>query len=119
MHELSLSSAIVDTVVRHAAGRRVTAVNLRIGTLRQVVPASLEFYFEVVARDTVCDGARLDYELVAASVACEACGHAWELAEPLFVCPECSRRDVRVVAGDELEVDSIVIQEEEACIAPT
>ena len=48
MHELSLSSAIVNTVERHAAGRRVTVVNMRIGTLRQVVPDSLTFYFEIV-----------------------------------------------------------------------
>ena len=52
MHELSLSSAIVNTVVKHADGRRVSVVNLRVGHLRQVVPDSLEFYFEFVARGT-------------------------------------------------------------------
>ena len=53
MHELSLSSAIVNTVVKHAAGRQVSLVSLRVGRLRQVVPDTLEFYFELVARDTV------------------------------------------------------------------
>ena len=56
MHELSLSSAIVNTAVKHADGRRVTVVNLRVGRLRQVIPDTLEFYFEFVARDTVCEG---------------------------------------------------------------
>ena len=69
MHELSLAGAVIDTVERHAAGRRVTAVYLRVGHLRQVVPASLEFYFEHVARGTVCDGARLEQELVPARLA--------------------------------------------------
>jgi len=119
MHELSLSSAIVETVVRHADGHRVTSVNLRIGTLRQVVPASLEFYFDVVSRETVCEGARLDYELVPARVGCSHCGNEWQLEVPLFVCPECAGSDVRVVGGDEFEIDSIVIEEEEACTAPT
>ena len=64
VHELSLSSAIVNTVVKHADGRRVSVVNLRVGHLRQVVPDSLEFYFEFVARGTVCEGARLEQELV-------------------------------------------------------
>ncbi len=45
MHELSLSSAIVNTVTKHAAGRRVSVINLRVGQLRQVIPDSLEFYF--------------------------------------------------------------------------
>ena len=46
----SLSSAIVNTVAKHADGRRVAVVNLRVGRLRQVVPDTLEFYFEFVAR---------------------------------------------------------------------
>ena len=66
MHELSVSSAIVDTVVRHAEGRRVTAVRVRLGRLRQVVPGSLAFYFELVSRETVCYGARLQQEDVIA-----------------------------------------------------
>ncbi len=52
MHELSLSSAILETAVKHADGRRVSLVELTVGALRQVVPASLEFYFEIVSRDT-------------------------------------------------------------------
>ena len=52
VHELSLSGAIVNTVVKHAAGRRVTVVSLRVGRLRQVVPDTLEFYFGFVAQGT-------------------------------------------------------------------
>ena len=48
VHELSISSAIVDTVERHAEGRRVTVVSMRLGRMRQVVPDSLAFYFEIV-----------------------------------------------------------------------
>jgi len=38
MHELSLASAVIDTATRHADGRHVSAVHLRVGHLRQVVP---------------------------------------------------------------------------------
>ena len=31
MHELSIAGAVVDTAVRHAAGRRVTRVDVRLG----------------------------------------------------------------------------------------
>ena len=72
MHELSLSGAIVNTVVKHADGRRVTVVSLRVGRLRQVVPDTLEFYFGFVARDTVCEGARLEQEIVEARLRCDA-----------------------------------------------
>jgi hypothetical protein len=57
MHELSLGTAIVETVARHCGGRRVTAVFVNVGGFRQVSPRSLAFYFEFVARGTMCDAA--------------------------------------------------------------
>jgi hydrogenase nickel incorporation protein HypA/HybF len=116
MHELSVSSAVVDTAVKHAAGRKVTLVSVRLGHLRQVVPDSLAFYFELVARDTVCEGARLESEIVPARLRCEPCEHEWGVTEPAFRCPRCDGARVVVVSGDELEVASIeVLQEEPAC----
>lgn len=119
MHELSLSSAIVETVERHAAGRRVKVVTLTIGTLRQVVPSSLSFYFEVVSRGRLCEGAKLEQNFVEARVRCKPCERAWTLEEPSFQCPECGGSDIDVLSGTEFEVDSIDVEEEEdACIAP-
>ena len=70
MHELALAGAVIDTAERHAGGRRVTLVQLRLGELRQVVPDSLAFYFEHVARGTLCEGAALEYEVVTANLGC-------------------------------------------------
>lgn len=116
MHELSVSAAVVDTVVRHAAGRRVTGVRLRVGSLRQVVPRSLAFYFEIVSRDTVCEGAVLEQELVPARLRCEDCATQWEAEEAAFRCPQCTGAAVEVVSGDELEVESIDVETEAPCI---
>jgi hydrogenase nickel incorporation protein HypA/HybF len=119
VHELALSRSIVETVVRHAEGRRVSSVEMRIGALRQVVPDSLAFYFEIVSRETSCEGARLDYELVTALLACPDCGETWDPAqpEPTFRCPSCGTGG-DVVQGDEFEVESITIEREDACTAP-
>jgi hydrogenase nickel incorporation protein HypA/HybF len=117
VHELSLSSAIVNTVVQHADGRRVSVVNLRVGHLRQVVPDSLEFYFEFVARGTVCDGARLQQEAVPAALRCGACTAEWEMALPFFRCRECGSSEVAVISGNEFEVESIEVEEVQ-CIGP-
>jgi hydrogenase nickel incorporation protein HypA/HybF len=118
MHELSIASALVGTVEKHAGGRPVAVVNLRVGTLRQVVPDSLEFYFDFVTKDTVCEGARLEIEVVPARLRCDDCGDEWHLDETLFRCA-CGSTDVEIVAGNELEVESIEIEEDEACIART
>ena len=138
MHELSLSSAIVGTVERHADGRRVTVVSMRIGALRQVVPDSLAFYFEIVARGTVCEGARLDHEAVDALLRCPDCDREWDPAAspvashggpldaipalPSFRCPECGNGGAEVLSGGEFEVESIDVEtsetKEERCTAP-
>jgi hydrogenase nickel incorporation protein HypA/HybF len=113
VHELSLASAIVDTVERHADGRPVNVITMRIGSLRQVVPESLELYVEIVGRGTVCEGARLEFDLVPARLAC--CGGEWE--PPSFRCPSCGGAGT-VISGDEFLVESIHVREE-ACIAHT
>jgi hydrogenase nickel incorporation protein HypA/HybF len=117
VHELSLSSAIVNTVAKHAEGRRVAVVNLRVGKLRQVIPDTLEFYFEFVARDSVCEGARLEQVLIDARLRCRPCAREWTIEIPAFRCPTCGGSEVEIAAGNEFEVESIEI-EEVACIAP-
>ena len=120
MHELSLSSAIVNTVVKHSEGRRVTSVALRVGKLRQVIPDTLEFYFEFVARDTVCEGATLVQEVIDARLRCAPCDHEWGIEIPAFRCPLCGGSDVSIASGNEFEVESIVVEdpdpEEAQCI---
>jgi hydrogenase nickel incorporation protein HypA/HybF len=144
MHELAISSAIVDTAARHAGGRRVEVVTLRLGSLRQVVAESLCFYFEIVARDGLCAGAELEIEHVGAWMRCMSCAHEWDpappaaatheraigdpaslMALPVFRCPACAAAGAEVVRGDELEVESIEVsnrqaesKEEQQCIAP-
>jgi hydrogenase nickel incorporation protein HypA/HybF len=117
MHELSLSGAIVNTVVKHAAGRPVSLVSMRIGALRQVVPDTLEFYFGFVSKGTVCEGARLEQELIPALLRCAACESEWRIELPVFMCPSCGAGGrVEVASGEEFEVESIEVEETE-CIA--
>ncbi|MGI8660917.1 MAG: hydrogenase maturation nickel metallochaperone HypA [Thermoleophilaceae bacterium] len=114
MHELSLSSAVLDTALRHAGGQSVKTVELTIGALRQVVSSSLEFYWEIVSRETPCEGARLELNMVEARVRCKACETEWTLDDPIFRCPSCEDSDVEVLTGTEFFVESIDV-EEEAC----
>jgi hydrogenase nickel incorporation protein HypA/HybF len=117
VHELALASAIVNTVAKHADGRRVTVVNVRAGRLRQVVPETLAFYFEFVARDTVCEGASLELEVVDARLRCRPCRREWGIEIPAFRCPTCGGSEVEIATGDEFEVESIEVEEAQ-CIAP-
>jgi hydrogenase nickel incorporation protein HypA/HybF len=112
MHELSIATAILNTALAHADERPVEVVAMRIGAMRQVVPESLEFYWQIVARDTGCEGARLELTVVAVRLRCDRCGHEWEPSAPAFRCPECDAAEqVVVVAGEELTVDYLELKE--------
>jgi len=119
MHELSVASAVLNTAVKHAEHRPVSLVSLRVGRLRQVVPDSLSFYFEIVARDTVCEGAELALTEIEVELRCSDCRHEWQPSIPAFRCPGCGSADVAVIAGEELEVEYIEIETREpACTGP-
>ena len=112
MHELSLADAVVTIVREHADGRRVTAVDLRVGRLRQVVPDALQFAFELLANGTNVDGAALNIEHVPIRVRCGVCGAESEQREFPLACASCGAVTVDVVSGDELHVDSIELEDE-------
>ncbi|MGH2744051.1 MAG: hydrogenase/urease maturation nickel metallochaperone HypA, partial [Thermoleophilaceae bacterium] len=55
--------------------------------------------------------------VVPARLHCSACGLEWTLEHPLFRCSSCGDAAVAVVSGNEFEVESIDVEEEEPCIS--
>jgi hydrogenase nickel incorporation protein HypA/HybF len=117
MHELSICESIARAVVDHAGGRRVRSVKLRVGALRQVVPDTLAFCWEVAARGPLLEGSVLDVELVPGEVACPDCGTRSTLTRFTLRCPDCGG-SVTVVAGDDLLVESIEVDGDEPGAVP-
>jgi len=111
MHELSIAESVVGIAERHAAGRKVVRVELRVGHLRQVVPSALEFAFGLVAQGTAVEGAELVMEEVPAAGVCRSCGTEGRLAAFPFSCPDCGGFDLEVTQGEELLVDSLELEE--------
>ena len=111
MHELSIAQAIVDVAARHAGSARVARVHVRIGRLRQVVPSALAFSFELCAHGTPVEGAELEIEHVAIGAVCRSCGTASTLAGFPLACPACGGLAVNVVRGEELQVESLELED--------
>ena len=114
MHELSIAASIVEIACRHAEGQRVTRVRVQVGHLRQVVPAALTFSFELVAQGTVAEGAPLEIEAIPAAGICRACGIQSELRTFPLHCLSCGGFDLEIVAGEELIVDTLELEEAES-----
>jgi hydrogenase nickel incorporation protein HypA/HybF len=107
MHELSVASAIVAIAERHAQGRRIERVDVRIGHLRQVVPDSLAFAFELLTEGAI----ELHVDFVPATGCCRSCGDVSELDGFPLHCARCGGLDLEVVAGEEFEVTALHLEE--------
>ncbi len=112
MHELSIADAIVQIALRHADGRPVTAVEVSVGHLRQVVPSSLEFAFELLCSGTLLEGARLELHEITPRGRCRGCAAHTELHDFPLRCERCGGLDLELLSGEELRVEALEMEEE-------
>lgn len=112
VHELPVTESILDIALRHAkqaGATRITDIHLVIGQLSSIVDESVRFYWNFVSKDTMAEGARLHFRRVAARMACLACGAEYQPDGLALACPACQSRRVRVVAGEEFQVEAIEV----------
>ncbi len=113
MHELAIAGHVVDIAARHADGRTVTKVFLKVGHLRQVVPSALSFSFDLVAQGTTVEGAEMVLEEVPAAGLCRDCGTESVLMSFPLLCEACGGSDLQITRGEELYVESLEMEEQE------
>ena len=106
VHELSICAAIAGIVEQHAESRPVEIVRIDVGHLRQVVPETLQYSWELVVADTPLAGSVIEVNHVPLVVRCDACGESTELDTPVLRCP-CGSTDVTLTSGEELLVRSL------------
>ena len=113
MHELSICGSIADIVTRRAAGRPVKVINVRAGQLRQIVPDTLVYCWELVSADTPLAGSRISVESVPARIRCRACEQVTDVgAVPVFACGGCGGFDAEVVSGEEFLITSLELEQD-------
>ena len=117
MHELAITQGILSVVLEAAEqhnSRRVKRIDLVIGDLSGYVDDSVQFYFDILSRDTPAAGAKLQFRRQPAMAECLDCGHRFRAAAPLLpVCPVCEGYRLQVTGGKEFYVESIEVDDEE------
>ena len=109
MHEMSIAQSVLDIIVQESQSHnveRVLSVALKVGELSAVETESLRFCFELVTKDTVAEGARLDIERVEVTCRCLECGAHFSVEELTFSCPACESSRIEMLTGRELSVES-------------
>ncbi len=110
MHELSITQSILEAALRRANGRRITDVYLAIGQLSSIVSDSVQSCWDVIAKGTLAEGARLHFRRIPAELQCMACFEKYPLNGEEWLCPKCGSVGARIVAGEEFRLETIDVE---------
>lgn len=119
MHELAVTSSILDLALKHAEpGVRITDVYLVIGQLSSMIDDSVQFYWDIINQNTPAEGSRLHFRRIPGRLECLACKNQYPFRGDDFACPACGSIDVRVIAGEEFYLEAIDVDQEQLIEEP-
>lgn len=113
MHELPVTQSILKIALDHAEkanAQRITALNIVMGELSSMVDDSIQFYWEIVAKDTIAEKATLNFRRVPAELQCMTCFHKYRPTDKELVCPQCGGVGAKIIAGEEFALESIDVE---------
>jgi len=113
MHEFSISSEIVKTVLDTAEkshGKKVLSIQLEIGELTLLNGEQVAFWVEELFKSSVAEGAEVKIKTIKSQIHCKACGYRGGMRldqEDSFqhlippTCPRCNGIQIKIVKGRE------------------
>jgi hydrogenase nickel incorporation protein HypA/HybF len=116
MHELSIATSIVETVLQEIQRQNlppVQTIAVRIGALSAVDPEALRFGFESIIPDTPLAETKLEIEFVPVQGNCRACGQDFKVEDFVFACPLCDSGQIEVTRGEELDIAYLEVEDAE------
>jgi hydrogenase nickel incorporation protein HypA/HybF len=113
MHELGITEQIVKIAIKHGESNqaeKITDLYLVIGDLSSIIDESVQFYWDMIAENTICEGAKLHFKRIPAIFKCKDCSQEYQLTEgELTPCPACASSKMEVLQGKEFHLESINI----------
>ncbi len=113
MHELAVTEEILrkaEEIAEQEQANKVTDIYLEIGKLSGIMDESVQFYWDALCKNTVCEEANLHFESIPAKIHCGDCGNEYELEHDLIPCPACSSMNIKISDGDEFILKSIEVE---------
>jgi hydrogenase nickel incorporation protein HypA/HybF len=113
MHELGITESIVNIVLDRAnaaQAKKIAQINLAIGELSSFVPECIQFYFDILSKETMAQGANLIFTSVPAELRCRNCSATFHPKDTLWSCPKCRSQSVEIIGGRELYIESMEVE---------
>ncbi|HEX6913732.1 MAG TPA: hydrogenase maturation nickel metallochaperone HypA [Chitinophagaceae bacterium] len=115
MHELTIAESVLS-IVEQAVPREktitVTSVKLQVGELSGIEVESLKFALSVLRSDTIARDATFDIGIIPGEAECKGCKTVFAMHQYGDACPTCGNYDATVTKGREMQVLSILLDEE-------
>ncbi len=113
MHELGIMTGVLDaatTAARDAGATKLLKVKLSVGEMTEAIEDALVFAFEALTEDDpYLKGAELEVNMISPRSRCLECGAEFEHDRFHMFCPECDSFATELLAGRELQIDSIEV----------
>jgi len=112
MHELSITQNILSIALEKAnevQASKVTKINLIIGELSGIVNECVEFYFDLISKDTIAAQASLSFHQPPIQLRCRSCAAVFSPNNLDWACPNCHEAKIEIISGRECYVDSIEV----------
>jgi hydrogenase nickel incorporation protein HypA/HybF len=113
MHEMALAEGILQIIEDAAAQqgfKRVTEVRLEMGALAGVEVEALSFCLDMVLKESVAEGARLELEKISGQGYCLGCGETVPVNALYEACPKCGSYQVQATGGTEMRVKDLLVE---------
>lgn len=114
MHEVSICQSMLETLESEMETDQyqyVREVHVKIGVLSCVDAKILSHVFTYITEDTPFSKSVLFTEQVEIIAACEDCKTNFKVEHYRFVCPVCEKPSSTIIAGNELTIYKIILEE--------
>lgn len=118
MHERSLARALLNQISDIVSGQslsQVAVIRLSIGRFSGVEPDLFQLALYELIVDTPFRDAQIEINVVDIEAICPECDTRFRVEHFSFTCPICGCQRTRVVQGEELVLDSLVLEKESSC----
>ena len=125
MHDISISQAIAETVLKEARNkraRRVLSLNLEIGELTFLSSEQIQFWLKELFEGTLAQGVKIYIKKILPLIRCKSCSYEGNMDLnmglgddslhayfPIMKCPKCSSFSLEIKKGKECLVKQIRI----------
>jgi hydrogenase nickel incorporation protein HypA/HybF len=113
MHEYSITESLLKLALEkagEAGAAKITRINLIIGEMSGVVGDCVQFYFEAISKDTIANGAQLEFKTIPTTVRCRKCNNIFTPRDSDWSCPDCHENGIDIVSGRECHMESIEVE---------